>query len=370
MYANNLEMPAILYLSSDDDAPALTKSNLSLILKACLVTGYGSKPGAGWTMPHEDAAAGKRVFAPTKTGELDSYLLVHDQNGQSRIAAWRDYAAIDNAPPALELATPYKHGQGRQWSGRWAVIATARGVVMWVEDGYNAAQPGMMLYYGDTSSTDNGSRALILAHSGGDYSDGSHGSLFHWPGQPDSDRGFAQARSYRDDGGAQPQLFVRPVWRQPAWAKPAPALTIPANLILSVSGQRRISERANAVRITPAAELVGGGKAKGGLVYREGTDQQPEASTLTHAAYTDSDVMRAAGIHALSETGTHKTETVQLPWTEKYQLPLATLGAVWAFAEAGQTWQGVVKGVSVAVELDNGAPVVTQTVTIDRYLGD
>lgn len=166
------------------------------------------------------------------------------------------------------------------------------------------------------------------------------------------------------------QLFVRPVWRQVAWAKPTPALTIPANLILSVSGQRRISERCNAVRLTPAAEQIGGAKAKGGLVYREGTDQQPEASTLTHAAYTDTDVMRAAGIHALSETGTHKIETVTLPWAEKYQLPLASLGAVWAFAEQGQTWQGVIKGVSVAVELDGGAPVVTQTVTIDRYLGD
>ena len=176
--------------------------------------------------------------------------------------------------------------------------------------------------------------------------------------------GFVESHPY------EAQLFVRPVWRQPAWAKPTPALTIPANLILSVSGQRRISERCNAVRLTPAAEQIGGAKAKGGLVYREGTDQQPEASTLTHAAYTDTDVMRAAGIHALSETGTHKIETVQLPWAEKYQLPLASLGAVWAFAEAGQTWQGVIKGVSVAVELDNGAPVITQTVTIDRYLGD
>ena len=178
------------------------------------------------------------------------------------------------------------------------------------------------------------------------------------------------AGAYVESHPYEPQLFVRPVWRQPAWAKPTPALTIPANLILSVSGQRRISERCNAVRVTPAAEQVGGGKAKGGLVYREGTDQQPEASTLTHAAYTDTDVMRAAGIHALSETGTHKIETVVLPWAEKYQLPLATLGAVWAFAEAGQTWQGVIKGVSVAVDLDNGAPVVTQTVTIDRYMGD
>ncbi|EEV88198.1 hypothetical protein HMPREF0198_1639 [Cardiobacterium hominis ATCC 15826] len=176
--------------------------------------------------------------------------------------------------------------------------------------------------------------------------------------------GFVESHPY------EAQLFVRPVWRQPAWAKPTPALTIPANLILSVSGQRRISERCNAVRLTPAAEQIGGAKAKGGLVYREGTDQQPEASTLTHAAYTDTDVMRAAGIHALSETGTHKIETVQLPWAEKYQLPLASLGAVWAFAEQGQTWQGIIKGVSVAVDLDGGAPVVTQTVTIDRYLGD
>ena len=178
------------------------------------------------------------------------------------------------------------------------------------------------------------------------------------------------AGAYVESHPYEAQLFVRPVWRQPAWAKPTPALTIPANLILSVSGQRRISERCNAVRLTPAAEQIGGAKAKGGLVYREGTDQQPEASTLTHAAYTDTDVMRAAGIHALSETGTHKIETVTLPWAEKYQLPLASLGAVWAFAEQGQTWQGVIKGVSVAVELDGGAPVVTQTVTIDRYLGD
>lgn len=204
MYANDLEMPAHLYLSSDDDAPALTKTNLSLILKACLVTGYGSKPGAGWTMPYEDAAASKRVFAPAKSGELDSYLLVHDNNGTSRVAAWRDYAAIDNAPPALELATPYKHGQSKQWSGRWVVVASARSVIVWVEGGYDSpGRNGMMLYYGDTTSTDNGSRALLLAHSGGTYNDGSHSSMFF----DASSSASAKAKSYRDDGGTQAQDF-------------------------------------------------------------------------------------------------------------------------------------------------------------------
>ena len=235
MYANNLEMPAHLYLSTDDDAPALTKTNLSLILKACLVTGYGSKPGAGWTMPHEEAAAGKRIFAPAKTGELDSYLLVHDNNGTSRVAAWRDYAAIDNAPPALELATPYKHGQSKQWSGRWVVVASARSVIVWVEGGYDSpGRNGMMLYYGDTTSTDNGSRALLLAHSGGTYNDGSHSSMFFHA----SSSASAKAKSYRDDGGTQAQdffsLFTPP--RETAGQYVAPVLLQRGERLYAVPG--------------------------------------------------------------------------------------------------------------------------------------
>ena len=163
----------------------------------------------------------------------------------------------------------------------------------------------------------------------------------------------------------EPQLFVRPVWAKAAWEKPTPALTIPSNLILSISGQRRISERCNGVRVVGK-----GATAKGALVWREGTDQTPEAALREHALYTDETAHRAAGIHALSETGTHKIETVTLPWAEKYQLPLASLGAVWAFTENGSTWQGVIKGIQVEVTLDNNAPVVTQTLTIDRYMGD
>ena len=204
MYANDLEMPVTLYRSTDDDAPALTKSNLSLILKACLVTGYGSKPGAGWTMPYEDAAASKRVLAPAKSGELDSYLRVHDQSGVSRVAAYRQMSDIDNGEAILELATPYKHGQGNQWSGRWAVVASARSVIVWVEGGYDSpGRNGMMLYYGDTTSADNGSRALLLAHSGGSYNDGSHSSMFQYRDAKAS----AAAKSYRDDTGGKEQTF-------------------------------------------------------------------------------------------------------------------------------------------------------------------
>lgn len=163
----------------------------------------------------------------------------------------------------------------------------------------------------------------------------------------------------------EPQLFIRPLWRKAAWEKPTPERTIPANLILSASGQRRVSERCNAVRV------VGSGSgAKGALVWRQGTDQTPEAGILTHALYTDDTVLRAAGLAALSETGTHKIQTVALPWADKYQLPLAELGKVWAIVEGGQTWQGIIKGIEVSVTLDNDAPVVIQTVTVDQYAGE
>lgn len=235
MYANNLEMPVTLYRSTDDDAPALTKGNLSLILKACLVTGYGSKPGAGWTMPYEDAAASKRVFAPAKSGELDSYLRVADQTGVSRVAAYRQMSDIDNGEAILELATPYKHGQGNQWSGRWAVVASARSVIVWIEGGYDSpGRNGMMLYYGDTTSTDNGSRALILAHSGGNYNDGSHSSMFYDANASAS----VKAKSYRDDSGAQAQdffsLFTPP--RETAGEYVAPVLLQRGERLYAVPG--------------------------------------------------------------------------------------------------------------------------------------
>ena len=235
MYANNLEMPVTLYRSTDDDAPALTKANLSLILKACLVTGYGNKPGAGWTMPYEDAAASKRVLAPAKSGELDSYLRVHDQSGVSRVAAYRQMSDIDNGEAILELATPYKHGQGNQWSGRWAVVASARSVIVWVEGGYDSpGRNGMMLYYGDTGSAHDGSRCLLLAHSGGGYGDGSTSSLFYY----ETANASAKAKSYRDGDGATEQdflsLFGSP--RETAGQYLAPVLMQRGGLLYPVPG--------------------------------------------------------------------------------------------------------------------------------------
>lgn len=160
-----------------------------------------------------------------------------------------------------------------------------------------------------------------------------------------------------------PELSIKPIWQKAAWETVSPKHTVPDSLIYSISGRRTIKERANAVRV------IGSGiSARGFLVYREASNQIPEAAVLNHVLYTEEAVARAAGIHALSETGIHKTETVTLPVADKYQLPRAELGDVWAFNENGEQFQGVVKSVTLTVSLENDAPVVTQTLDVDRYL--
>ena len=59
--------PYTLYSSRDDGAPALTHEahSVQLILKACLVEGYGDKRPAGWDMPEDDInGKGWRSFRP------------------------------------------------------------------------------------------------------------------------------------------------------------------------------------------------------------------------------------------------------------------------------------------------------------------
>lgn len=179
MYINDLYLPAHVYLHSDPDAPVLTKQNLSLILKACLVSGYGSKAGAGWTMPYEDAAAGKRVFRPTIYGELDNYLRIADGNAQAVVQSYETMSDVDNGEKVVELAQPYMYGKSK-FSGRWALVATERSFIMWTDGRYDSAAEsgGTILFYGDSGQSDDGSKCCVLAHSGGAYNDGSFASPF------------------------------------------------------------------------------------------------------------------------------------------------------------------------------------------------
>jgi hypothetical protein len=67
---------AKLYLSTDPNAPVLNGlyGSLVQVLKACLVTGYGEKAGAGWTMPFANPEETIGVFRSSPV-EGNSYFL-------------------------------------------------------------------------------------------------------------------------------------------------------------------------------------------------------------------------------------------------------------------------------------------------------
>lgn len=64
-FLNPTPVPVRLYSHTDSEAPQLPANDwtgtLKTILKACLVTGYGGKPGAGWTLREE--SDNKAIFA-------------------------------------------------------------------------------------------------------------------------------------------------------------------------------------------------------------------------------------------------------------------------------------------------------------------
>ena len=163
-----------------------------------------------------------------------------------------------------------------------------------------------------------------------------------------------------------PEISVLPRRKTPAWqeADALPDTTVPAAVITKISGSRSVRPEANGVFVYAEHD-----KGRAADVHKKGSSREPRAAALTSVLYTDLPVLEAAGIAALNEAGTHKSENVTLPVADQYALPRAELGQIWQIQEPSGNWQGTVTGVTLNVDIENDAPVVMQTVTIDRYLG-
>ncbi|MGF6148968.1 Uncharacterised protein [Kingella potus] len=164
---------------------------------------------------------------------------------------------------------------------------------------------------------------------------------------------------------ARGEISVLPKRKAPAWQQAAPDRVIPASVIVRISGS--LSVRPTASGVFVYAEHNQG---KAADVYKKGSSREPRAAALIGPLYTDLSVLEAAGVAALNEAGTHKTESVTLPVAEKYAISRAELGEIWEIQEPSGNWQGVVTGLTLSVEIENDAPVVMQTVSIDRYIAD
>ena len=175
----------------------------------------------------------------------------------------------------------------------------------------------------------------------------------------------AAAGGFVESDKSLPKLHFKPKWKSPAWqlGSVRPTMTLPTSIIESISGQKQITTLCRGVFVMGDDE-----SGVGADVFREGSDKLPRASVIGHSLYTDLPVARAAGIAALSDTGTHKIEQVKLPFAAQYGVTLPELGDIVQVNESTGYWRGVVQGVRLDLASDNGVNRVDLSLSIDRYL--
>lgn len=174
MFFNPTSSPVTVYQSSDPNAPVLDRSPncVSVILKACLVTGYGKKVGAGWTMPFENEQDGTKVFRPAVGAEFDYFVKVANDTGREvNISIHSQMTDIDNGDKLIELTTPFKYGVSTKTGEKWLLVASDRSFVFFHETA-NVIQinkSGTFLICGDTAKNTVGQRGVYLHHTGGSW---------------------------------------------------------------------------------------------------------------------------------------------------------------------------------------------------------
>lgn len=117
---NPVKYPVKYYSWQDDQAPQLSNVDgvIKTILKACLVNGYGSKAGAGWTALFEDAY---RIVLrrPLRTGNPPDIKI---ENGTTtgttvrhRIVAQDNPTGLDDATELSSVALHARGVNGQEW---------------------------------------------------------------------------------------------------------------------------------------------------------------------------------------------------------------------------------------------------------------
>lgn len=133
-------LPVTVYRHTDAGAPQLSPiapSAIIEILKKCLVDGYGSKSGLGWTLEYENTGAYAVVFRNnTVDGGSGGFVKVYSATGANatstdfRIKTAKNMTDIDTFIDASGYST-FDLSSGQQ--NGWQLIGTSRGFWLIIE---------------------------------------------------------------------------------------------------------------------------------------------------------------------------------------------------------------------------------------------
>ena len=180
-------MTVRVYKSTDSGAPTITDVNGSLIalLKACLVTGYGSSAAAGWTNPYNSGSTIAVFRSPT--GTKQRYLRVVDSGynasvgyREARCRGYEVMTAVSTGtglfPTTAQVAgngIPYMYGlaSGNPYINDWILVATEAMFHLYVNTGDNATVVSYysnVLTFGDFISYKAGDSYNTIIRTGND----------------------------------------------------------------------------------------------------------------------------------------------------------------------------------------------------------
>lgn len=178
-----IKVPVKVYRWDDTGAPVLDKAAgcMMSIFKACLVTGYGAKVGAGWAMPYEDLTAKVKVFRPTLSPDADFYLRCSADNGtQMTSQVYLDMTAQNKGTLKLQCASAFKYAK-KNSTGKWLLVASPLGFWFFCDQSYdvNPSKTGAHFFIGTVAG--NTDSAIYMHHTGGTFDDGDYSGLLGLP---------------------------------------------------------------------------------------------------------------------------------------------------------------------------------------------
>ena len=180
-----VKVPVKVYRWDDAGAPALDKTAgcVATIFKACLVTGYGTKEPAGWTMPFEDTTAGIKVLRPEVGPHTDFYLRLSADTGKKMNAEIRENMTDANTGDLkISQDAAYSYAEDLS-SGKWVLIASPRGFAFFCESATRYGtkvlnRSGSYFIAGDIIGPTNEVRAVFMQHSVGNSAYGDSAGIF------------------------------------------------------------------------------------------------------------------------------------------------------------------------------------------------
>lgn len=155
-FLNPVNLPVLRFSSTDADAPqinyaARTAGDVKAVLKACLVTGYGAKASAGWSIVNEVNHVAEFV---SPSAAMSDYRLGIDDTSASSTTWYYQYQDVRTDPAYNTPSKNMIYVDNVHVDNGWQLFVTPRGLIF-VELLYSTAVnkiSARLTYWGQVKS--------------------------------------------------------------------------------------------------------------------------------------------------------------------------------------------------------------------------